>query len=148
LAGSLPTQSLRSDCETLFRYGAKCGDPDAIERARRIADWEISLQLSDGGIQGGGQGDTPLESSTCNTGQVILGWVRAFEESGAEAYLKAAERAATFLMSRLDESGRFVAGYSRVCLPGPKVYEARTGWALVALGQEFHADAVMAYLAP
>lgn len=121
--------------ETFFRYGAKYGDPDAVERARRIADWEISVQLSDGGIQGGVVGDKPVESSTYNTGQVILCWVRAFEESGVEAYLAAAERAAAFLISSLDESGRFVSGYSRFCLPGPKAYEARTGWALVALGQ-------------
>ena len=134
--GSPATQSLAVRLhETLFRYGANYGDPDAIERARRIADWEIGLQLPDGGIQGGVVGDTPVESSTYNTGQVILGWLRAFEESGVKAYLAAAERAATFLISCLDESGRFVAGYSRFCQPGPKAYEARTGWALVALGQ-------------
>src|SRR5262249_32622916 len=42
---------------------------------------------------------------------------------------------AKFLISCLDESGAFVTGYSRFCQPGPKAYEARTGWALVALGQ-------------
>jgi len=121
--------------ETLFRYGASYADRNAIERARRIASWAAHLQLPDGGIQGGVVGDTPVESSTYNTGQVILCWVRAFQESGVDTYLAAANRAAKFLMSCLDESGRFVTGYSRFSRPGPKAYEARTGWALVALGQ-------------
>jgi hypothetical protein len=44
-------------------------------------------------------------------------------------------RAADFLVSCLDEEGRFQAGYSHFCEPGPKAYEARTGWALALAGQ-------------
>lgn len=120
--------------ETLLRYGHMTGDQDSIERARRMADWEMSIQLADGGIQGSTIGARPVASSTFVTGQVIFGWLRAFEEFGDQGYLNAACRAADYLVSCLDESGRFKAGYSNFCLPGPKAYEARTGWALVLAG--------------
>src|SRR5205807_4755030 len=38
---------------TMFRYGDLTGDQDAIDRARRMLEWELSIQLPDGGFQGG-----------------------------------------------------------------------------------------------
>ena len=121
--------------ETMLRYGHWAGDQDSIERARRMADWELGVQLPDGGIPGGTIGAQPVESSTFVTGQVIFGWIRAHEEFGGRGYLDAACRAGDYLVSCQDETGRFVRGHSRFCLAGPKAYETRTGWALVRLGQ-------------
>jgi hypothetical protein len=100
-----------------------------------MADWETIIQLDDGGIQGGTIGVQPVASSTFVTGQVIFGWLRAFEEWKDQKYCDAIYRAADFLVSCLDEGGRFKAGYSHFCEPGPKAYEVRTGWALVLAGQ-------------
>jgi len=121
--------------ETFLRYGHQKKDPDFLDRARRMADWETGIQLDDGGIPGGTLGAQPVASSTFVTGQVIFGWLRAFQEWEDQKYLQAAGRAADFLVSCLDEEGRFKSGYSHFCGPGPKAYEVRTGWALVLAGR-------------
>jgi hypothetical protein len=123
--------------ETLIRYGERSSDLDAVERARRIADWEVDIQLPDGGFQGGPFGAMPVCSSTFVTGQVLFGLVRAYQKFGNEAYRAAAECAVKFLLSCLDQSGRFVRGYSHFSAPGPKAYEVRTGWALSLYGSVF-----------
>src|SRR6516165_1940467 len=38
---------------TMLRYADHCRDSDAVKRAERMTEWEISIQLPDGGIQGG-----------------------------------------------------------------------------------------------
>src|SRR5512135_803802 len=38
---------------TLVRYAHLFGDEDCLERARRMGDWEITIQLPEGGVQGG-----------------------------------------------------------------------------------------------
>lgn len=123
--------------ETLLRFGSLFDDPDAVERARRMADWEVSIQLDDGGFQGGMIGAEPVESSTFVTGQVLFGLVRAHQSFGGESYRSAAHRAMDFLTSCLDETGAFRRGYSSFCAPGAKAYEVRTGWALSLAGKTF-----------
>jgi hypothetical protein len=122
--------------ETLLRYGHMTGDADAIERARRLADWEVRIQLPDGGVQGGTIGAKPLAGSTFVTGQVLFGWLTGYLEFGRSEYLKAARSAGDYLLSCLDDSGRFVRGQSHFTMPGAKAYETRTGWALALLGQQ------------
>jgi len=124
--------------ETFYRYGRLTQDSDCHYRARRMADWETTIQRDDGGIQGGTIEADHVASSTFVTGQVIFGWVKAFEESEESKYREAACRAADFLVSCLDETGRFQSGYSHFCQPGPKAYEVRTAWALVLAGRMFN----------
>jgi hypothetical protein len=123
--------------ETLLRYGEKRNDVDALQRAKRIADWEADIQLPDGGIQGGVIGASPVEASTFVTGQVLFGFVRAYEKFGNSAYKQAGIRAADFLMACLAEDGRFVKGHSHFCAKGEKCYEVRTGWAMTLAGKVF-----------
>ena len=120
--------------ETLLRYGQLCGDDDAIARARRIVDWEVSIQLPDGGTQGGVIGCKPIASSTFVTGQVLFGFVRAYQRFGEDEFARASRRGAAFLLSCLGEGGGFARGYSHFCAPGPKAYEVRTGWAMILCG--------------
>jgi hypothetical protein len=120
--------------ETLLRYYDLTGDPDAVVRAKKMTDWETSIQLNDGGIQGGRSDERPVVASTFVTGQVLFGWIRAYERFGEQAYLESACRAADYLASCLDDSGRFVRGHSQYCAPGAKAYETRTAWALALAG--------------
>jgi hypothetical protein len=129
--------------ETLLRFSSLFPDLDAVERAHRIADWEVSIQLKDGGFQGGVIGSEPVESSTFVTGQVLFGLVRAHQTFGGEVYRKAALRAMDFLIASLDESGGFSKGYSKFCAPGVKAYEVRTGWALALAGKTFDVAAAV-----
>jgi uncharacterized protein YyaL (SSP411 family) len=121
--------------ETLIRYGDRFADTDAVARARRMADWETAVQLPDGSIQGGRIDASPVAGSTFVTGQVIFGWVAAYRRFNESSYLETARRAGDWLLACLDDEGRFVRGYSHFCKPGPKAYEARTGWSLALLGQ-------------
>lgn len=66
---------------TFYRYAALTGDNDVRERARRMADWEIEIQHPSGGVLAGALGDSD-QPTVFNTGQVLFGWVRAFEEEG------------------------------------------------------------------
>jgi len=119
---------------TMLRYGQFNDDADSIERARRMVNWEIAIQLPDGGIQGGIYGAEPVASSTFVTGQVLFGLVSAYEFFREEPIKTSAMCAGNWLLSCLDHSGRFVKGFSHFCEAGAKAYEARTGLALAELG--------------
>jgi len=120
---------------TMLRYGESYQDEDSMRRARRMLDWELQIQLPDGGMQGGVIGAGAVQSSTFVTGQVLFGLLAAYQLYREEGIRLAAFRAGEFLLSCLDESGRFVKGFSLFCAPGAKVYEARTGLALAELAE-------------
>jgi hypothetical protein len=119
---------------TMLRYAAFAADPSSADAARRMTDWEVRIQLPDGGFQGGIYGSQPVSSSTFVTGQVLFGLVDAYRKWSAIPYRDAAIRAGDFLLDSLDETGRFVKGFSHFCEPGAKAYEVRTGLAIAGLG--------------
>jgi len=119
---------------TMLRYARLTGDFQATEAALQMVDWELKIQLPDGGIQGGIYGDQPVSSSTFVTGQVLFGLVAAIEQWNEQRHKEAAIRAGDFLLDCLDSTGRFAKGYSHFCEAGPKAYEVRTGLALAQLG--------------
>src|SRR4051812_44911985 len=125
---------------TMLRYASCTADASSVDAARRMADWEVRIQLADGGFQGGVYGSLPVSSSTFVTGQVLFGLAEAYRKWRLEPYRDAAVRAGNFLLDCLDETGRFVKGYSHFCAPGAKAYEVRTGLALAELGVVLQKD--------
>lgn len=114
------------------------GDHRYRDAARRAADWEIEIQLDSGAIQAGYLGadpqgfwtsDVPVPAAF-NTGQVVLGWNRTYQETGDTRYLDAAVRACRFLAQCVDDGGVFRQGLS----PGPRnptrSYYTRVAWAM------------------
>lgn len=122
---------------SMLRFAALTGDEDCVSRARRMYVWELGIQLPDGGIQGGIIGAQPVASSTFVTGQVLFGFTAAYEYFGEESIRSGALRAGEFLLSCLDDSGRFVRGHSYFSKPGAKAYEVRSGLALAEAGEAF-----------
>jgi hypothetical protein len=122
---------------TMLRFSDLSGDEDCLNRARRMVDWQLSIQLKDGGFQGGTIDAPRIASSTFVTGQVLLGLLAAYDRFPTEELRAAAVRAGEFLLACLDDTGCFTKGYSKFCAPGPKAYETRTGLALAALGGMF-----------
>jgi len=118
----------------MLRFGELSGDEDCLNRARRMAAWELTIQLRDGGFQGGTIDVGTVASSTFVTGQVLLGLLAAYGSFPTEELRAGAIRAGEFLLGCLDSKGYFAKGYSRFCAPGAKAYETRTGLALAALG--------------
>ena len=121
---------------TVFDYANEAGREDLFDRAVRMADWECDVQMPSGAVQGGTV-DEPPTPAVFNTGQVIFGWVRAYQETHNERYLNAAVRAGDFLLGVQDDDGAWRKSLSRYASSAMAsyTYNTRTAWALVVLGQ-------------
>jgi len=83
---------------TLLHASQFLDRPQLAERALRAARWEIEVQLESGAVQGGVIGER-RSPAVFNTGQVIFGWLAAYESSGAAQFAEAAVRAGRYLVS-------------------------------------------------
>ncbi|MGE0131174.1 MAG: beta-L-arabinofuranosidase domain-containing protein [Blastocatellales bacterium] len=131
---------------TFYDYAHLTQKEEISERARRMADWELEVQLPSGAVQGSvyrGPG-SERRPVVFNTGQVILGLCRAFAETGDQRYLDAARRAGDWLITAQSPDGAWR-------LSGPEVetqvhaYDSRTAWSLLEIdaltGDKRYADA-------
>ena len=116
------------------RIAAITGDQDCRVRARRMADWEIDIQLPGGGVLAGALGDSD-KPTVFNTGQVIFGWVRAFEEEQDERYRDAAVRASTWLCDIMDDDGCWRKFGSPMTGKDINTYNTRSAWSLARTHQ-------------
>src|SRR2546422_11092945 len=66
---------------TLYAAARRLGRAELAAPAGRAARWEIEVQLPTGAVRGGGIG-APESPAGFNTGQVLLGWLAASEETG------------------------------------------------------------------
>lgn len=113
---------------TLLAYARLSGRDEIREAAIRMGDWEVAIQSPEGGV-GEPLGVFGQRPRVFNTGQVILGWVALYRETGREDYLTAARRAANWILANLESDGRWVA--NTYC--GPRAYKSRVSWALLEL---------------
>lgn len=116
--------------ETFIAAAAVLEQPELIERAVRMVDWELSIQLPDGAFPGhfGEVGSQPV---IFNTGQIMHGMVAGYSQLGRDECLEAAVRAGHWLRKQQDDDGcwrRFE--HNNV----PHVYNTRGTWALLATG--------------
>lgn len=121
---------------TVFDYARETGRDELFERAVRMANWECDVQMPSGAVQGGTV-DEPPTPAIFNTGQVVFGWVRAYEETHNERFLAAAIRAGDFLLAAQDPDGAWRKSLSHYASSAMSsyTYNTRTAWALVVLGQ-------------
>lgn len=121
---------------TLFDYARRTGRTDLVQRAVRMADWECDVQLPNGAVKGGTV-DEPATPAVFNTGQVLFGWVRAYQETGNERYLTAARRAGDFLLSAQDADGAWrksLSGFTSSAMSS-YTYNTRSAWGLLQLAE-------------
>jgi uncharacterized protein YyaL (SSP411 family) len=118
---------------TLYGAARRLGRPDLAARAERAARWEIEIQLPTGAVRGGVIGE-PESPAIFNTGQVLLGWLAAFEETGRGEFADAARRAARYLVATLDGDGHWRRDNSRFARADATLYNTRTAWALAEAG--------------
>ncbi len=111
---------------TFLDYFKRSNCNEYKERAYKLAEWEIEVQLKCGAIQSGSVAD-PAVPCVFNTGQVILGWVRAYKKSQNANYLNAACRAGNWLIKIQDDDG---AWRKDVYGGNPHAYNSRTAWGL------------------
>lgn len=120
---------------TFFDCAKLLDERDLFERALEMADWEMDIRLENGAVRGGTVGEEPVVPSVFCTGQVIIGWVRAFQETGNEAYIEAGKRGGDFLLSVQDPSGRLVEDKRyEYANKETTAYHTRVAWSLMLLG--------------
>lgn len=118
---------------TFYDCAEALGDDDLRRRAVEMADWEIEVQLASGAVRGGTIAH-PASPAVFNTGQVMLGWLRAHEETGEPRFLEASARAARYLIANQEPDGSWIKGNSRYAKGSATTYNARVGWALILHG--------------
>jgi len=119
---------------TMFDYARLTGNRHIFKRAVRMADWECDVQMEQGAVQGGTIDQAPTPA-IFNTGQVIFGWLSAFQETGREKYLIAAKKAGHFLINQQEQDGSWrknLSQYASGKMPY-YTYNTRTAWSLLEL---------------
>lgn len=114
---------------TMLAEADRRGDAGLRERARRMLDWLVSIQLEGGGFQGGLVDSTPVVPVTFNTGQILLGLAGGAVVFG-ERYVPAMTRAADWLVATQDPDGCWRSHPTPFAAPGEKAYETHVSWGL------------------
>jgi hypothetical protein len=115
---------------TMLDYARRFDDGDARERARRMLDWFVAIQMPGGGFQGGRIDSTPVVPVTFNTGQILLGLAAGAAQFG-EAYFDAMCQAAQWLADSQDPDGCWRKHPTPFAKPGEKAYETHVAWGLL-----------------
>ena len=114
---------------TLFDVATHFGLADLRERAIRMTDWELEVQLPSGAVQGGVIGEQAVPTPAAfNTGQVLFGLVRAHMETGRDEYLVAGRRAADYLVGAQAPDGSYAHGRSAMARVDCTTYYTRAAW--------------------
>ena len=114
-----------------FLAAAKVLDrPELVDRAQRMIDWELSIQLADGAFPGhfGEAGSRPV---IFNTGQIMHGMIAGYTQLGRRECLESAVRAGRWLVAQQDPDGCWRRFEHHDV---PHVYNTRATWALLATG--------------
>ncbi len=120
---------------TFLKYASLTGDSIFIERAIRMGDWEIGIQLPSGGVRGEiGLKELPY---VFDTGQVLSGWISLYDVTKLSRFLDAAVKAGNWLVDAQDQDGAWTScAYHGIS----HVYYTQVAWALLRL-YEFTKDA-------
>ena len=119
---------------TLYDCARYLDEPDLRRRAAAMAMWECEVQLPSGAVMGGTISNGTPSPAVFNTGQVMLGWLRAAQETGDARYMNACARAADYLISVQEPDGSWRKGNSVFANGLSTTYNSRVGWALVMFG--------------
>lgn len=119
---------------TLLALAGARGEDEPRDRALRMSDWSCEVQRDDGAVLSGllGAGRAP---AVFNTGQVVFGWVSAFEHSGRERYALAARRACEWLLVNQSPDGAWRRNLSAMTSAPIPTYNVRCAWALIYAGE-------------
>lgn len=122
---------------TMSRCANRLGRNDLLERAVRMAEWEIEIQMDSGAVQGGilcpRSDQTPAEF---NTGMVLQGWTEAWRATCRPQFLEAGRRAADFLLSIQEPDGSYPNLSKFVAQHAKKNYNVLCSWAVYRFGED------------
>jgi hypothetical protein len=116
---------------TLYDYARHFGVPAYAKAAYLMAQWEVSVQLPDGGVRAGTMDAEIIAPTIFNTGQVLFGLARAATESGDEQLREALKRAADWLVAAQDADGAWRRFGSPFTSTKMATYNTRSAFGLV-----------------
>ncbi len=116
---------------TFFDYAFYTGDATYRARAIRMANWLLGLQLGSGAFPGPPWLKPKGEPVVFDTGQIIHGLTRAYEETGDRRFLDSARRAGDWLVAVQDADG----SWRRYDMECAHTYNSRSAWALLRIDQ-------------
>lgn len=114
---------------TILAYARLYRDETVFARAKRMLDWLVSIQLPEGGFQGGMVDSVPVASVAFNTGQILLGLASGAREFGQ--YREALRRAADWLVLIQDSDGCWRRFFTPFAIFGEKTYDTHIAWGLL-----------------
>jgi hypothetical protein len=113
---------------TLLNAAVALGRPELRKLALTLADYLLGSTTPEGGVTHWGNAKPgPI---VFDTGQVMFGWLAAFDASGDRRYLQAATQAGDWLVSVQHPSGAW-REYQHLGVE--KVIDTRVAWALLVL---------------
>lgn len=112
--------------ETFVDYYKLTGNKEYLERAKKMAGWEIEVMSPDGAV-GEVHKDGILYNKVFNTGQVILGFYKLFLETNNDLYLKTMRKSADWLILNQAENG----AWEKFSTKGAKTIDSRVAWSLL-----------------
>jgi squalene-hopene cyclase-like protein len=121
---------------TFLDYARLTDTQDFRDRAVRMGEWLLGIQMTDGSFQAGFyyRVDAPALPSVFNTGQILLGLCRLFRETLDRRWLAAAVRAGDWLVRMQAADGAWYQGLSFHGPTAPvRTYYVRVAWALMEL---------------
>jgi hypothetical protein len=113
---------------TFIDFATLRRDPSMHERARRMLDWLVRIQMPSGAFQGGKIDSTPVVPVVFNTGQILIGLARGERAFGG--YREAMIRAADWLIHAQDEDGCWRRYQTPFATAGEKTYDTHTAWGM------------------
>lgn len=114
---------------TVLQHAALRSDSELRERARRMLDWEVSVQLDNGAVQGSTRGAEIIVPVVFDTGQVLQGLAAGVREFG-ETYRPAMRAAARWLLDHQDADGAWRVA-NPYAMPGDHTWDTHVAWGLL-----------------
>jgi uncharacterized protein YyaL (SSP411 family) len=120
-------------CQTFVQMARRTGDREFLERAVRMGDWEVEVQMPEGAVMGGMFNRNPTPA-IFNTGMVLLGWSELIRATGEERFKTATCRAADWLVRMQDPDGNWRRGNSQFANATATTYNVKAAWGLCEAG--------------
>jgi len=114
---------------TLIAEGRSRGNDVLMNRARKMLNWLVRIQMPSGAFQGSTIDNSVVRPVTFNTGQILLGLAAGVKEFGPK-YRNAMMAAADWLVETQDPDGCWRRYPTPFAAPGEKSYETHVAWGL------------------